>query len=321
MEFLSIPFAALISFTFILYYAFGNRRWQHALLLLSSVVFIGYYHIVYLIYALGITIFTFYTGKLIHKKVGTAQCGWLLWTGIIVLAGVWLAARYWSPLFPLGISFYTFQALSYLIEIYWEEEPEEDFLDFTLYMMLFMKFLSGPIERGYNLLPQLKSKHAFDYDKVVNGMKLIVWGVFMKLVIADRIAPSIDSVLNNVSDASGIQLLTATPALPYSTVCRLCRLHEYGHRIGNNVRIQSVAQLQPSFRLTFHWRTMATLAHLIIFVGERLCVYASVCRDTALETPWHLLLNNCHIRRHRRVAWCWLDLCYLWIDTGIDNNL
>ncbi len=214
MEFLSIPFFCCVVITFVLYYARTGHRWQHALLLASSMVFVGYYDFTYLLYALGITFFTFYAGKLLHKKRGAKAAPYLLGGGIAVLAGVWWCARYWSPLFPLGISFYTFQALSYLIEIYWEEEPEDDPVDFTLYMILFMKFLSGPIERGYDLLPQLKQAHRFDYEKIVYGMKLIAWGVFMKIVIADRIAPSLDIVFDAPRDASGIQLLQATLLYP-----------------------------------------------------------------------------------------------------------
>jgi alginate O-acetyltransferase complex protein AlgI len=190
MEFLSIPFTVFIVITILLYYAGKGKRWQHGLLLTASIIFIGYYHLQYLLYAIGITLFTFYAGKLLHKKKEDKSASWIFVGSLAVLVGVWLTARYWSPIFPLGISFYTFQALSYLIEIYWDEEPEESLLDFTLYMMLFMKFLSGPIERGYELLPQLKKAHAFDYDKAVYGLKLIAWGAFLKLVIADRIAPA-----------------------------------------------------------------------------------------------------------------------------------
>lgn len=214
MEFLSIPFTVFIVITILLYYAGKGKRWQHGLLLTASIIFIGYYHLQYLLYAIGITLFTFYAGKLLHKKKEDKSASWIFVGSLAVLVGVWLTARYWSPIFPLGISFYTFQALSYLIEIYWDEEPEESPLDFTLYMMLFMKFLSGPIERGYELLPQLKKAHAFDYDKAVYGLKLIAWGAFLKLVIADRIAPSLDSVLNNVRDATGAQLMQATMLYP-----------------------------------------------------------------------------------------------------------
>lgn len=215
MEFLSIPFAVCMTITFILYYLRRSRRWQHCILLAASAVFIGYYHLAYLIVAAGVTLFTFFAGKWIHKYPDTKKGTLILWTSIIALAGFWLIARYWSPLFPLGISFYTFQALSYLIEIFWEEEePEDDFWDFALYMMLFMKFLSGPIERGRDMLPQLKTAKPFSYRQVTRGLKLVAWGVFLKLVIADRIAPSLNMVLDNVRIASGMQLLTATLLYP-----------------------------------------------------------------------------------------------------------
>lgn len=200
--------------TFVLYYATDRRRWQHTLLLTASCVFIGYYHWVYLFVGAAITVLTFLVGKRVHATVNTPQATRWLWLGIGGLVGFWLIARYWSPLFPLGISFYTFQAISYLIEIYWEEEPEDDFLDFTLYMLLFMKFLSGPIERAENLLPQLKKAHAFDYKPVINGLKCVAWGCFLKLVIADRIGPALDIILNDVREASGVQLLVATLLYP-----------------------------------------------------------------------------------------------------------
>lgn len=214
MEFLSIPFVCCMAITFLLYYLRQDRGWQHTVLLVASMVFIGYYHPVYLLIASAITVFTFFWGRIIHANLGTRARTIYFWTGIIALTGFWLVARYWFPLFPLGISFYTFQALSYLIEIYWEEEPEDDFVDFTLYMMLFVKFLSGPIERACDLLPQLKTARAFDYTLVTRGLKLVAWGVFLKVVIADRISPSLDIVLNDVRDATGMQILVATLLYP-----------------------------------------------------------------------------------------------------------
>lgn len=203
-----------MAITFLLYYLRQERGWQHTVLLVASMVFIGYYHPVYLLIASAITVFTFFWGRIIHANLGTRAGTIYFWTGIIALTGFWLVARYWFPLFPLGISFYTFQALSYLIEIYWEEEPEDDFVDFTLYMMLFVKFLSGPIERACDLLPQLKTARAFDYTLVTRGLKLVAWGVFLKVVIADRISPSLDIVLNDVRDATGMQILVATLLYP-----------------------------------------------------------------------------------------------------------
>ena len=215
MEFLSIPFAVCMAATFLLYYLSSNRKWQHAILLIASCVFIGYYHLSYLFVVLGVTVFTFFAGKAICKHVDGTMGAVLLWSSIVFLAGFWLIARYVAPLFPLGLSFYTFQALAYLIDIYWEEEePEDDFSDFLLYMLMFMKFLSGPIERGTDMLPQLKQGKPFNYSLVVRGMKLVAWGMFLKLVIADRIAPSMDMVLDNVRGSSGMQLLVATLVYP-----------------------------------------------------------------------------------------------------------
>lgn len=215
MEFLSIPFAVCMAATFLLYYLSSNRKWQHAILLIASCVFIGYYHLSYLFVVLGVTVFTFFAGKAICKHVDGTMGAVLLWSSIVFLAGSWLIARYVAPLFPLGMSFYTFQALAYLIDIYWEEEePEDDFSDFLLYMLMFMKFLSGPIERGTDMLPQLKQGKPFNYSLVVRGMKLVAWGMFLKLVIADRIAPSMDMVLDNVRGSSGMQLLVATLVYP-----------------------------------------------------------------------------------------------------------
>lgn len=139
----------------------------------------------------------------------------------VFLVVSWLAFRYADRLtnchilFPLGISFYTFQAISYLTEIYWqEEEPEKSLPDFMIYMLFFMKFLSGPIERASDMLPQLKSCKATDYTSMVYGMRLIVVGLIKKLILADSIAPYIDGVFGSAYTASGVQLLMACLLYP-----------------------------------------------------------------------------------------------------------
>ena len=247
MEFLSIPFVVCLVLTFVLYYMRTGRRWQHGVLLLASCVFIGYYHLVYLLFALGITLLTFYAGLWLHRKRDTRLAPWIFGGSVGALVGIWLVARYWSPLFPLGISFYTFQALSYLIEIYWDEEPEHSLPDFTLYMLLFMKFLSGPIERGFDLLPQLKAGKAFSYDRVVDGMKVVAWGAFLKLVIADRIAPSLDGVFDAPRVASGMQLLTATMLYPIQLYADFAGYTAMALGLGRMLGFK----LQPNFNRPF----------------------------------------------------------------------
>ena len=214
MEFLSIPFSFTIILSFILYYIKENKNWQRFVLLATSFVFIGFYHWQYLVYAIGITLFTYYTAHWLYKNVNTKKANYILTFGISSLVGIWLLARYYSQMFPLGISFYTFQAISYLIETSWEEEPEDDVWDFSVYMLLFMKFLSGPIERSYDFLPQLKQVQKFDYENIVRGMLTVAWGAFLKLMIADKISPSVDSVMNDVHAATNLQLFIGTLLYP-----------------------------------------------------------------------------------------------------------
>lgn len=118
-----------------------------------------------------------------------------------------------STLISIGVSYFTFQAISYLADIYLEiEEPELHFGHFALYMAFFPKLLQGPIERAGDLLPQLKHSDTFDYHTLRSGMLLFTWGLFKKLVVADRLALYADQVYNNVYNYSGLSLIIGTYA-------------------------------------------------------------------------------------------------------------
>ena len=104
-----------------------------------------------------------------------------------------------------------FQALSYLIDLYLDIiEPERDFVLFALYLSFFPKLLQGPIERGGDLLPQLRLPYVFNYENVRSGLVLLTWGMFKKLVVADRLALFVDIVYGDVHGYSGTTLLLAT---------------------------------------------------------------------------------------------------------------
>lgn len=220
MSFISLNFVTLFVCTFLLYYTLPPK-YRKAILLLSSCIFIGYYHIAFLIIALLISLATFFLGKWVGQSKHEKDAKRIYISGLCFLITGWLAFRYANLLpgvhwlFPLGISFYTFQALSYLTEIYWkEEEPEENLADFMIYMLFFMKFLSGPIEQARDMLPQLKSGKPVAYPSIVYGMKLIVVGLIKKLILADYISPYIDGIFNSIHTASGIQLLMACLLYP-----------------------------------------------------------------------------------------------------------
>lgn len=114
-------------------------------------------------------------------------------------------------LLPVGISFYTFQAVGYTIDVYRGDiKHEKHFGVYALFVSFFPQLVAGPIERAKNLLPQFKTFKKFDYDQAVVGIKLMVWGFFMKLVVADRLAIYVNSVYGNSDHHSSITLLTAT---------------------------------------------------------------------------------------------------------------
>lgn len=217
MSFVSLNFVILFAVTFILYYLLPHR-YKKVILLGSSFFFIGFYHLTFLIIAFLISLITFCIGKWLGASKNKKK---IYISGVCVLVVSWLVSRYtgqfteYKFLFPLGISFYTFQAISYLTEIYWEEEePEQDLASFLIYMLFFMKFLSGPIERSRDLLPQLKSKNPVAYQSMVYGVKLIVVGLIKRLLIADYIGYYIDDIFNTIHTSSGIQLLMAALLYP-----------------------------------------------------------------------------------------------------------
>jgi D-alanyl-lipoteichoic acid acyltransferase DltB (MBOAT superfamily) len=116
-----------------------------------------------------------------------------------------------SILLPVGLSFHTFQALSYTIEIYrGNQKAERNFGIYALYVMFYPQLVAGPIERPQNMLHQFHSKHNFNYDEVVYGLKIMLWGFFKKIVIADRLAIYVNAVYGNPLQHNGSSLLLAT---------------------------------------------------------------------------------------------------------------
>ena len=119
-------------------------------------------------------------------------------------------------LLPIGISFYTFVAIGYTIDVYNEDvEAERDFGIVTLFISFFPLILSGPIERASNMIPQFKNLPALNFDNISAGMKLMLWGYFMKLVVADRLGIYVNSVYNNVENHNGTTLFLASALYPF----------------------------------------------------------------------------------------------------------
>lgn len=232
MMFTSWEFVLLFVCSVVLYYTLP-RKFQKSVLLVASLCFAGYFNLMFPVIALAITGITYYLGKYIGRQENDKSRKRIFCAGIVFLILFLAVFKYmgfiesnlrWllglvnipfdlpaeSILFPLGISFYTFQALSYLIDVYWgEEDAEKSLMDFTLYMLFFMKFLSGPIERAGDFLPQSKEGKSFDYENVTYGVKLMCIGLMKKMIIADRLAPYLNDILDSVQNTSGVQLVMA----------------------------------------------------------------------------------------------------------------
>src|SRR5690606_5070408 len=127
---------------------------------------------------------------------------------------------YLSILLPIGLSFHTFQAMSYTIEVYrGHQAAERNFGIYSLYVMFYPQLVAGPIERPQNLLYQFRKNFDFDYERVVDGLKLMLWGLFKKIVIADRLAIYVDSVYNNPYQHHGLTFALATFFFAFQIYC------------------------------------------------------------------------------------------------------
>ena len=125
-----------------------------------------------------------------------------------------------SLILPIGLSFHTFQSLSYVIEVYrGKQKAERNFGIYALYVMFYPQLVAGPIERPQNLLHQFYEEHNFNFNNLISGLKLMLWGFFMKLVIADRLAIVVNTIYNNPTNYTGIPLMVATIFFAFQIFC------------------------------------------------------------------------------------------------------
>lgn len=125
-----------------------------------------------------------------------------------------------NVLLPVGISFYTFQALGYSIDVYkGKVKAERNFITYALFVTFFPQLVAGPIERTGNLLPQFKVDHSFDYDRITSGLKLAAWGFFEKVVVADRLAVYVNGIYNNMEIATGSSILMGAFFFSFQVLC------------------------------------------------------------------------------------------------------
>ncbi|MGJ8733543.1 MAG: MBOAT family O-acyltransferase [Cellulophaga sp.] len=233
MLFNSIDFAIFLPIVFILYWFVLNRnlKAQNLLLLAASYVFYGWWDWRFLSLIAFSTLVDYTLGVLLGKEENESKRKIYLWISIIVNLGFLGFFKYYnffvesfvdaftffgqdikvgslSIILPVGISFYTFQTLSYTIDVYKRNlEPTKKFIAFAAFVSFFPQLVAGPIERASNLLPQILKKRTFNYCEAKDGLRLMLWGLFKKVVIADSLSPIVNDIFSNYSTLSSPVLI------------------------------------------------------------------------------------------------------------------
>lgn len=235
----------------------GGAKPRNWFLILASYILYANWKPAYTLILFAITLLTYFGARFIEAKEERRKFGVIFSLATLVLIPLLVFKYYnfvnesiWSLLssvglryelrglnwaIPVGISFYTFQALGYLFDVYYKKErAEKSFIDYALFVCFFPQIFSGPISKAEELLPQIKQKRIFNYEKGVQGLKLLLWGMFLKLVLADRLGLYVDKVMGDYNMYDGPTCVLS--AVFYS-------LQIYGDFAGYSLMAIGVAEL------------------------------------------------------------------------------
>jgi D-alanyl-lipoteichoic acid acyltransferase DltB (MBOAT superfamily) len=215
-----------------------SLRWQNVLVLVASYFFYGWWSWKFMV-LLGISTFLDYIYGFAVASPNRKKAKLFLWLSVINNLGLLGVFKYYnffaiefqqavallglhtSPVLlhvaiPIGISFYTFHGMSYVFDIYRDKQkPVRNFADYAVFVSFFPLLVAGPIERANHLLPQIQKKRFFDHAQAVEGCRLILWGLFKKVVIADSLAGIVDSIFHNYQHESGVSLIIGAIAFSF----------------------------------------------------------------------------------------------------------
>ena len=282
MLFNSFAYFVFLPLVVLLYFIFP-QKWRNLILLVASCYFYMFFIPVYVL-ILGFTIVIDYFAGIYLEKFEGKQRRYFLIASIIANVGVLAFFKYYNFLnenltvfilslgfhnpfpdlgiaLPIGLSFHTFQAMSYTIEVYrGNQKAERNFLTYALYVMFFPQLVAGPIERPQNMLHQFYEKHRFSMDRVITGGKFIIWGLFKKVVIADRLAAYTNVVYGSPEQFGGTTHLLATFFFAFQIYCdfsgysdiAIGSAHILGFRLMQNFNLPYFARSISDFWKRWH---------------------------------------------------------------------
>lgn len=245
MLFNSLSFAVFLPLVFILYWFVFNKSYktQNILLLVASYYFYACWDWRFMFLLIFSTLLDFYTGLKMGEAGTKAQKKFWFWLSIGVNLGFLGVFKYYNffaesfaealshlglhvniwtlkVILPVGISFYTFHGLSYVIDIYYDRiKAEKNFIEYAVFVCFFPLLVAGPIERATHLLPQIKRERTFSYTRAVDGMRQILWGLFKKVVIADTCAQYANSIFANYEMYNGATLALGALFFTFQIYC------------------------------------------------------------------------------------------------------
>ena len=333
MLFNSLAFLLFLPIVFALYWSLRSLRWQNTLIIAASFFFYGWWDWRFLLLMIATCVANYIIG---NKIVGSQESGivsnkskrrpgykWLL-TAILINIGILGVFKYFNffadnlaalfsllhinadiptlrLILPIGISFYTFQLTAYVVDIYRGQlKPAHNLRHFLSFVCFFPQLVAGPIERGANLLPQFSKKRKFIYDDAVDGMRLFLWGLMKKMLIADNCAPVADYAFANYQGLGSADLVVGLLAFTVQVYCDFSGYSDmaigtarlFGIRLSTNFNHPFFATTIREFWRRWHMTLMSWLRDYVYFpLGGSRCSavrhYFNVFVLYMLSGLWH----------------------------------
>ncbi len=316
MLFNSLDFAVFFPIVFVLYWMVSqNKTARNSLLLVASYVFYGWWDWRFLFLIFISSLIDFSIGQAIPKAEGSKKKKILLLVSLVVNLGFLCYFKYanffietfvdsfrlfgrelevstLNIILPVGISFYTFQTLSYTIDIYRKQlEPTKDALSFFTFVAFFPQLVAGPIERASHLLPQFYKTYKFNYNQVKSGLLLMAFGLFKKMVIADRVSVLVNQVYNNPEAYYGYEVILATVLFAFQIYCDFSGYSDIAIGVGRTMGFDLMKNFKSPYlskSITEFWRRW----HISLSTWFRDYVYIPLggSRDGKYKTYRNLFL-------------------------------
>ncbi|MEP2937397.1 MAG: MBOAT family O-acyltransferase [Gilvibacter sp.] len=286
MLFNSFNFGLFLPVVLLLYWSIGfsRRKYQNLLLLAASYFFYGLWDWRFLSLIFASSIIDYFVGIWLESTTDSRKRKGLLWISVIWNLGVLFVFKYYNffvaefadlfnlsqenfafsslqLILPVGLSFYTFQTLSYSIDVYRGTiKATRNSLNFLCFVSFFPQLVAGPIERAKNLLPQFSKDRKFDLEQFKDGMRQVLWGLFKKIVIADNAAVAVNAIYGNVDDHGSLTLLYATAMFFFQIYCDFSGYSDiaigtakmFGFRLSTNFNIPYLARSVAEFWQRWH---------------------------------------------------------------------